>query len=427
MARANKVQPQRIDPADLEVAKDDTGFAITWNGEVLLTEAETPLCHPAAPLLEHMVNEFDGHGKVEIQARKILGPKFFGSYALFGIQRKWIEPGKDDLTSSLAECLLNDPVLVPLAGPEQVDQYARWEPLSIWLSDQLDRLRALAHKVKYGDWDETGDMREVTLAQAGESKEVIAIRQQYLSLSPEERAVVMMLFAIHHGPVLFPLALVQGKCSVAEYAMGVMASQAILTGVFGDINGKAHRKGFESLRDDARTALEYVKFYREGTPNQRLRELIASGEGTLMEFKSTLRLNLHTNKNDDAITHACMKTVAAFLNTDGGQLLIGVADNGKIVGIEQDSFQNPDKFQLHLWNVLKQTCGQLVTSSVTTEILSVEDKSICLVNCKRSAEPVFCKNKGAGEEFYVRTGPATTPLPPSDMVAYVEKHFRQRG
>ena len=66
-------------------------------------------------------------------------------------------------------------------------------------------------------------------------------------------------------------------------------------------------------------------------------ELIKRGESKTLEFKSTLRWNLKENRQDDKfITHAVLKTVAAFLNTDGGDLLIGVADDGAIVGIEAD-------------------------------------------------------------------------------------------
>jgi predicted HTH transcriptional regulator len=104
-------------------------------------------------------------------------------------------------------------------------------------------------------------------------------------------------------------------------------------------------------------------------------------------------MNLHTNKNDDAITHACLKTIAAFLNTDGGLLLIGVADDGSIVGIERDGLQNADKFQRHLWNTLRQSLGEVSSINVNTEVLPVDDKSICLVECKPSAEPVICKSE----------------------------------
>src|ERR1700736_4234749 len=78
-------------------------------------------------------------------------------------------------------------------------------------------------------------------------------------------------------------------------------------------------------------------------------ELIKRGESKTLEFKSTLRWNLKEDRRDDkAITHAVLKTIAAFLNTDGGDLLVGVADDGSIIGIERDQLDNDDKFMRHL-------------------------------------------------------------------------------
>ena len=56
------------------------------------------------------------------------------------------------------------------------------------------------------------------------------------------------------------------------------------------------------------------------TTTQRLSELIAEGESAKLELKSTLRFNLHSEKNDEALTYACAKTIAAFLNSEGGRL-----------------------------------------------------------------------------------------------------------
>ncbi len=57
------------------------------------------------------------------------------------------------------------------------------------------------------------------------------------------------------------------------------------------------------------------------------------------------------------------------------------------------------------------------------EVLPADGGLICVVDCKPSTVPVFCKVKGGDEQFYVRTGPGTTPLAPSEMVKYVADHF----
>ena len=364
MKRKQSVSGQNFDPVDLSVVEVEGGYALSLAGEILLTEWGIPVQHVAKPLLEHMASEFDGHGTMKVRERKVVAPRFFGSYALFGSQKQWIEQGKEELSVDFADCLLRNPVLNEVPGPEARDQYARWGPIFMWLGETYDQLRRSASSFLYCLEERDA---EAKLALARHSSAVTKIRDQYLALAPEQRAAVAFLHVIHSdnpsyhvsiGPVLFPLGLALGRCTEGEYAQGVMAGMAILSGAFPDVDNKAHRKSFEGLRSDARTALDYIRFYQEGTPTRQFRDMVATGETPTLEFKSTLRFNLRAERHDDQITHTCVKTVAAFLNSEGGRLLIGVADDGKIVGIERDEFPNTDKFQLHLLNVLKSSLGK---------------------------------------------------------------------
>lgn len=102
---------------------------------------------------------------------------------------------------------------------------------------------------------------------------------------------------------------------------------------------------------------------RGGQPAARvaptIAELIAGGETEGVEFKSTLRTNLHTGQPDDKIQMAVLKTAAAFLNAGGGTLLIGVADDGVVTGLAAGGFANEDKMSLHLVNLLRDRIGEL--------------------------------------------------------------------
>ena len=65
-----------------------------------------------------------------------------------------------------------------------------------------------------------------------------------------------------------------------------------------------------------------------------------------------------------------IKTIAGFMNAVGGTLLIGVADDGKVVGIEKDiktlgSKQSRDGFALWLTGLLDSTLGPAATSNAT--------------------------------------------------------------
>lgn len=151
-------------------------------------------------------------------------------------------------------------------------------------------------------------------------------------------------------------------------------------------------------------------------------ELIALGESEKLEFKSTLRWNLMANKADKAIENSALKTVVAFLNTEGGILLIGVKDDGSVIGIESDQFPNEDKFLLHFANLINERIGKQHLGHIQSGLREVAGKKVFRVDCKPSPDPVFLKNNG--EEFYVRNGPSSTQLSTSEVLEYSRRHFR---
>jgi type I restriction enzyme R subunit len=157
-------------------------------------------------------------------------------------------------------------------------------------------------------------------------------------------------------------------------------------------------------------------------------ELIKRGESKTLEFKSTLRWNLKEDRKDDKqITHAVLKTIAAFLNTDGGDLLIGVADDGAMVGIERDQLETDDKFMRHLAQVVRNGLGDRAGTCIDPKMQIVQEKRVCVVSCQRSPEPVFLKWKGVegspDGDFFVRSGPGTVRLPPDSAKEYITTRF----
>lgn len=167
---------------------------------------------------------------------------------------------------------------------------------------------------------------------------------------------------------------------------------------------------------------QYLRAHRQAE------ELIKLGESKTLEFKSTLRWNLKESRKDDMIvTYAVLKTIAAFLNTEGGDLLIGVADDRSIVGIEMDQFENDDRFMLHLSQVVRNGLGDRAGTCIDPKIQIVQGKAVCVVTCQRSPEPVFLKWKGVekGEAggFYVRSGPGSVRLEPDSAKQYIATRF----
>ena len=141
-----------------------------------------------------------------------------------------------------------------------------------------------------------------------------------------------------------------------------------------------------------------------------------------MEFKSTLRWNLKANLADAKLEHSTLKTIVAFLNTDGGTILVGVDDEGNVLGIEADQFANEDKYMLHFVNLVNDKIGKQYSDYIRWELKEVGDKKVLRIDCSRSPSPVFLKVSGQ-EEFYIRTGPSTVQLSTSEVLEYSRKHF----
>jgi predicted HTH transcriptional regulator len=174
---------------------------------------------------------------------------------------------------------------------------------------------------------------------------------------------------------------------------------------------------------------DYIRRHR------RVEELLRLQESQTLEFKSTLRWNLKENRKDDQrVTHAALKTVAAFMNTEGGDLVIGVADDRSVLGIEHDRLETDDKFMRHLAQVVRNGLGDRAATCIDPKTQIVDGKTVCLVSCQRSPEPVFLRWKGleASDEgdFYVRSGPGTIRLGGADVEKYAATRFgktRQAG
>lgn len=155
--------------------------------------------------------------------------------------------------------------------------------------------------------------------------------------------------------------------------------------------------------------------------------IIAAGETTRTEFKSTLRVNLHTGQPDKKMEHGCLKTVAAFLNSAGGHLLIGVDDSRKVVGIDADGFPNEDRMHLHLVNLIRDRIGAQHAALVESFFESVGGERVLVVRCKESRIPVYVKDETGQERFFVRMGVATTELSVSQFHDYAKHRFDQAG
>ena len=156
-------------------------------------------------------------------------------------------------------------------------------------------------------------------------------------------------------------------------------------------------------------------------------KIIKSGEHEKLEFKTSLRWDANRNQINKDLEKAVMKTVAAFLNSNGGRLLIGVNDKGVPVGLENDFAslvkKDADGFENHFNNIFNTMIGPGLRLFVKLEFGDIYDKMVCLVDIEPSHKPVYLKT-GESEDFYIRTGNVTTPLKMSEVATYISSWRR---
>lgn len=142
--------------------------------------------------------------------------------------------------------------------------------------------------------------------------------------------------------------------------------------------------------------------------------IIQQGEGPFLEFKSTFRWDMEQSRTNRQLEGAILKSLAGFLNSiHGGTLLIGVADNGEIIGLENDyqtlRKQNQDGFEQAIMTAIAANLGTDLCSNVSVLFHVIDNKDICRLIVSPSARPVFI-NQGNSPKLYVRTGGASREL-----------------
>jgi len=142
-----------------------------------------------------------------------------------------------------------------------------------------------------------------------------------------------------------------------------------------------------------------------------------------VEFKSSFRWDFKENKINRNLEKAAMKNVAAFLNSTGGHIILGVNDCGEILGLDKDfeslTKKDRDGFENHLTQVFNSAIGSELRRFVKVRFHDVDDKLVCALTVQPSNKPAYLKFDNV-ESFYIRTGNSTTALNLSNVNDYIK-------
>lgn len=158
------------------------------------------------------------------------------------------------------------------------------------------------------------------------------------------------------------------------------------------------------------------------TAADEIKARVRSGENKTTEFKETLTWDVRKKEKAKYVEQSALKTVAGFLNTDGGTLFIGVRDNGEIPGVDFEIEKlhkgDTDKFLLHFKNLVKTKLGEKFYPKINWGIELVDGRKVLVVEAQEGSEPAFID-----DVFFVRTNPATDQLQGERLYKYLAERF----
>lgn len=160
--------------------------------------------------------------------------------------------------------------------------------------------------------------------------------------------------------------------------------------------------------------------------NEEVEELISGGESETVEFKSTLRYDIRQKVVNKKLEYVIAKTITAFLNSNGGNLLIGIDNNMNALGLDNDISTlkklNLDGFELQLLEVIKKYIGNEYITHIKISFPEYDNQQVCHLKIAKSSKPIFTSFEGR-EDFFVRSGCSSQPLSREEQSAYEKEHW----
>ena len=185
------------------------------------------------------------------------------------------------------------------------------------------------------------------------------------------------------------------------------------------------------VRSDIQEILEKKYLLPPRLTKEEVGKLIESEEGMELEFKESARWDCEHERVNNDLAMAVVHTVAAFLNTRGGKLVLGVRDKPhKVVGVANDyktlRKKDSDGYKLFLCDVVCDNIhnGKILHSEyVTADFCDYEGNDVHVLSVQRALQPAWVR-EGGGENLYIRVDNSTKKLTAREATDYVSKHFK---
>jgi hypothetical protein len=420
----------------LDLVSGDSKYTVYQGNSPLMTRGGRIVAHAEQRLLKQIITDFELQG--------MTGKERITIFKLLEFQIDYIDNGSDFITENFSLHTNSDEFILLKTGQAKNVSRTLSSPSDLSEEDSpiMNTLFWGASSVIAGLNKFIADnIQQIESAENTEHPFVMLLHQHYIHLKPEQRSAANLLCHMHGAGIVLPLLLILNRITASEYARGVISilrrvktpvKQELSKGDTGFpysvaiFRGDPPEKIYRDCLSDSCAVLDYLNYFSlSADTSPMVKELQKRGEGDELEYKSTLRWDLKAGKTNNAVERASLKTITGFLNSSGGILLIGIRDDGSVEGIESDRFVNEDKFLLHLWTLIRTSLGRDVSPYIQTILEKIDEKTVCIVRCSRSPRPVFLRQPGFNEEFYIRVGPSSNALDISEALRYIRLNYRE--
>jgi hypothetical protein len=238
--------------------------------------------------------------------------------------------------------------------------------------------------------------------------------------------------AVSHGQGVF---FKKNKTCPLDKSMTIMLSSGPIGKLFhyGSINLQNNHHNSIVLKTISRPK-NYLKIIEKSvnpsiqgfTEKPDISEIISQEENERLEFKSSLRFDHKIGSLNRDLEKAAMKSVAAFLNSKGGYLVIGIDDSRKPLGLHYDyqtlQRKDSDGFENHFTQVFNAMIGPEFRYLIKLWFYIIGKYDVCIVHIILSPKPVYLKLNN-DERFYIRTGNIVTDLKFSELESYMSSRW----
>ncbi len=222
---------------------------------VVVTDGGHPIQARSSYMLWRMLEEIESAGGVKCIDQRLVGADGISFVAAYTMHHDVLDSASEFSSGDFRACLLRDPILRDVAGRERVDQLIRYQPVYDYFKAVISQLRSVVEQIDQS-FGESSPELETAQRDAGPACE--HVRACYLNMPNRRRAALLVMRAWHGGQMLAPIALILGGITIGQYTDAVLASQALIPGVFSDVSRAEGARLRKQVTAQAQALFDYA-------------------------------------------------------------------------------------------------------------------------------------------------------------------------